>query len=71
MCHYQYSGQNHNLVIANKSFENVARLKYFGISITSQTCIHEEIKSRLDLGNACYSSVQNLLSSHFLFKNLN
>ena len=32
--------------------------------------IAEEIKSRLRLGNACYHSVQNLLSSRFLSKNL-
>ena len=32
--------------------------------------IMEEIKSRLRLGNACYHSVQNLLSSRLLSKNL-
>ena len=32
--------------------------------------IEEEIKSRLKLGNACYYSVQNLLSSRLLSKNL-
>jgi hypothetical protein len=32
--------------------------------------IHEEIKRRLDSGNACYHSVQTLLSSHLLLKNL-
>ena len=32
--------------------------------------IQEEIKSRLKLGNACYHSVQNLLSSRLLSKNL-
>ena len=30
----------------------------------------EEIKSRLKLRNACYYSVQNLLSSRLLSKNL-
>jgi hypothetical protein len=30
----------------------------------------EEIKSRLNSGNACYHSVQNLLSFHLLSKNL-
>ena len=32
--------------------------------------IQEEMKSRLKLGNACYHSVQNLLSSSLLSKNL-
>ena len=32
--------------------------------------IQEEIKSRLKLGNACYYSVQNLLSSSLLSKTL-
>ena len=37
----------------------------------NQTSIAEEIKSRLRSGNACYHSVQNLLSSRLLSKNLN
>jgi hypothetical protein len=36
----------------------------------SESSIHEEIKSRLNLGNACYCSVQNLLSSHLFYRNL-
>jgi hypothetical protein len=31
--------------------------------------IQEEIKGRLNSGNACYHSVQSLLSSHLLSKN--
>jgi hypothetical protein len=38
--------------------------------LTDQNSIQEEIKSRLKLGNACYHSVQNLLSSRLLCKNL-
>ena len=38
--------------------------------LTNKNSIHEEIKSRLKLGNACYYSVQNLLSSSFLPKKL-
>jgi hypothetical protein len=33
------------------------------------TSIHEEIKSRLKSGNACYHSVQNILASRLLSKN--
>jgi len=39
-------------------------------TLTNQNTIREEIKSRLKLGNACYHSVQNLLSSNLLSKNL-
>jgi hypothetical protein len=40
------------------------------MTITDQNSIQEEIKSRLKSGNACYHSVQNLLSSRLLSKNL-
>jgi hypothetical protein len=36
----------------------------------NQNCIHKEIKSRLNSGNVCYQTVQNLLSSHQLSKNV-
>ena len=45
-------------------------LKYLGTTLTSKNSIQEEIKSRLKLGNACYYSVQNLLSSSLLSKKL-
>ena len=41
-----------------------------GTTLTNQNSIQEEIKSRLKSGNACYRSVQNLLSSSLLSKNL-
>jgi len=40
------------------------------MTVTIQNCIHEEIKSQLNVKNACYHSVQNLLSFHFLSKDL-
>jgi len=36
----------------------------------NENCIQEEIKSRLKSGNACYHSVQNLMSSSLLSKNI-
>jgi len=44
--------------------------KYLETNLTDQNSIAEEIKSRLRLRNACYHSVQNLLSSRLLSKNL-
>jgi hypothetical protein len=50
--------------------QSVEEFKYLGTSLTSQNSIQEEIKSRLKLGNACYCSVQNFLSSSLLSKTL-
>jgi len=43
---------------------------YIYIYVYIYIYIHEGIKSRLKLGNVCYYSVQNLLSSSLLSKNL-
>jgi len=48
----------------------VEEFKYLGTTLTNQNSIAEEIKSRLRSGSACYHSVQNLLSSRLLSKNL-
>jgi hypothetical protein len=45
-------------------------VKYLGTTLTNQNLIQEEIKKRLNSGIACYHSVQNLLSSRLLSKNL-
>jgi len=47
----------------------VEEFKYLGTTLTIQNSIQEEIKNRLKSGNACYHSVQNLLSSSLLSKN--
>jgi len=54
----------------NSSFERLDEFKYLGTTLTNQNLIQEEIESRLKSGNACYYSVQNLLSSSLLPKNL-
>jgi hypothetical protein len=54
---HQNAGQNHNIKIANRYFENVEQFRYLGTTITNQNLIQEEIKRRLNSGNACYHSV--------------
>jgi ribosomal protein S2 len=56
--------------IAKRCFENVAQFRYLGTTVTNQNVIQEEIKRRLNSGNACYHSVQNLLSYRLMFKNV-
>jgi len=48
----------------------VEQFKYLEANLTNQSSIPDEIKSRLKSGNACCHSVQNLLSSILLSKNL-
>jgi hypothetical protein len=53
--------QNHDSLIASKSFANVAKFKYLGTTATNQNSIKEEIKSKLNSGNACYHSIQSFV----------
>jgi hypothetical protein len=67
MSHHPNSGQNQSM-IANELFENVTKFKYLETTLTNKNDIHNEIKSSLNLGNACYYSVQNLLASCLISK---
>jgi hypothetical protein len=69
MSHYQKVGQEHSIKIANRSLEDVVKFKYLGTALTDQNCVHKEIKSRLNLGNACCYSLPSLLSFHLLSRN--
>jgi hypothetical protein len=62
--------QNYNIKIGDKPFERVEQFKYMRTTLMNRNSIHEEIKSRLKSGNAYYHSVQNVLSSRLLSKNI-
>ena len=61
---------SHSMKTDNSSIERVEEFKYLGTTLTNRNSIQEEIKSRLKVGNACYYSVPNLLSSSLLSKNI-
>jgi len=66
----QNAGQSHSIRIDNSSLERVEEFKYLETTLTNQNFFQVEIKSRLKSGNACYHSVQNILSSSLLSKSL-
>jgi hypothetical protein len=63
LSHHQNAGEN-------RSFENLPQFKYLGMTVTNQNLIQEEIKRRLNSGNMCYLSVENILPSRLLSKNI-
>jgi hypothetical protein len=68
-CHWN-AVQNRDIEIANRSFEIVSQFKYLGMTVTNQNLIEVEIKRIFSSANSCYHSVQNLLSSSLLSKNI-
>ena len=61
---------NAHIKIGSNSYKRVKTFKYLGSLLTNQSSIQEEMKCRLKAGNSWYSSVQTLLSSRLLCKNL-
>jgi hypothetical protein len=62
--------QNRDTQIADRSFKYVSQFKCLATAVANQNLIQEEIKKGMNPDNACYHSVQNLLSSRLLSKNL-
>ncbi|KAJ4438333.1 hypothetical protein ANN_14275 [Periplaneta americana] len=61
--------RNGNIKIGDLSFEEVEKFKYLGATVTNINDTREEIKRRINMGNACYYSIEKLLSSSLLSKN--
>jgi hypothetical protein len=66
---YQKAGQKHSINITNRSFEDVAKFRYLGKTLPHKNCMHEEVKTRLNSGNACCHLVHSLLPSRLLCSN--
>ena len=62
--------QNQNIVIQNLSFEKVEKCKYLGVTVKNTNDVREEIKHRINMGNACYYSHEKILSPCLLSKEL-
>jgi hypothetical protein len=60
------AGQNHDMKIPNRSYENAPQFQYWGTRVTNENWIHEEINGALVSDNVCCYSAQNILSSHLL-----
>ena len=65
------AGQNHNMRIDSMPHERVEQLKYLGATLINQNSMQEEIKRRSKSGNAVCHSVQSVLFSSLLSKNMN
>jgi hypothetical protein len=66
----QKAGHRHGIQVVNRSFEDVAKLKYLGRTLTDHNCMRKEIKGRLNSGNAYYHLVQSVLPSCLLSRNV-
>jgi hypothetical protein len=64
------TGRSHSVRTGNSSFERMGQFIYLGTTLRNQKYIRGEITKGLKSGNACYHSVQNLLSSSLLTKNI-
>ncbi|KAJ4438944.1 hypothetical protein ANN_14898 [Periplaneta americana] len=62
--------RNGTIEIGDLSFEEVEKFKYLEATVTNINDTREEIKCRINMGNSCYYSVEKLLSSSLLSKNL-
>jgi hypothetical protein len=62
----KYMLVSRDIKIGNKLFETALYFRYLRTTVTNHNLIQEEIKRKLNSGDACYHSVQKLLSSRLL-----
>jgi hypothetical protein len=55
-----HNNANKIIRICNNFSKNVVMFKHLGTTMANPNHIHDEIKSRLNSGNACYYSVKNI-----------
>jgi hypothetical protein len=67
---HQNANQTRDIKVSNRPFEYVSQFKYLRMTVTVQNLFQEKITGRLNFGNAYYHSVQNILSSRLLSKNV-
>ena len=46
------------------------KFRYLGVTVTNTIYMREEIKRRINMGNACYYSLEKILSSRLLSNKL-
>ena len=51
-------------------FEKVEKFRYLGVTVTNTNDIREEIKRKINMGKACYYSLEKILSSRLLSNKL-
>jgi hypothetical protein len=56
--------------VGSSSFKSAEVFKYLATTLKNQNCIQGEIKNKLKSRNSCCLSVQNLLTSGLLSKNI-
>ena len=67
---YMITSRHRNIVIGNLSIDNVQQFKYLGLTVTNTNDICEEITCRINERNACYYSIEKMLSSRLLSKKM-
>jgi hypothetical protein len=60
--YYNFKRTTEDANVTSEFFEDVAKLKHFGTTLTNQNRIHEEIKGTLNSGQACCNTAHNPLS---------